>query len=211
MIKFQCSACAKRISAPDTAAGRQARCPSCKSVVQVPEAIVGEFEVVDDVEATGGFEIVEDNRPRPAQAITAKPLPKGDVPVFRASDDEDHRPVRRRSRDDDDDFDDDDDRPRHRRRRRDFGPHDGTPLGRGSYAICYNCGADAASRVGFTWWGGVFGPMILNHVSCDRCGTTYNGRSGKSNNTGIAIYVGVGFAIAGVLGVLAIVNAAMNG
>ena len=53
--------------------------------------------------------------------------------------------------------------------------------------------------------------MILNHVRCDRCGTTYNGRSGKSNNTGIAIYVGVGFAIAGVLGVLAIVNAAMNG
>jgi hypothetical protein len=42
--------------------------------------------------------------------------------------------------------------------------------------------------VGFTWWGGIIGPKLLNHVKCQRCGTGYNGKSGKSNTTGIVIY-----------------------
>jgi hypothetical protein len=32
-------------------------------------------------------------------------------------------------------------------------------------------------------------------VQCRECGTTYNGSSGKSNNTAIAIYLCVGLGI----------------
>ena len=87
-----------------------------------------------------------------------------------------------------------------KRRRR--GPKDGTPVGDYGYAICYNCGADAASKVTYTLWGGFIGPAMISHVRCGRCGTTYNGKSGKSNNTAILIYIlvslGIGLAIAAV-------------
>jgi hypothetical protein len=40
----------------------------------------------------------------------------------------------------------------------------------------------------FTWWGGVLGPKILSHVKCPGCGFGYNGKSGRENTVGIAIY-----------------------
>ena len=40
-----------------------------------------------------------------------------------------------------------------------------------------------------------FGPMIICHVRCNRCGTTYNGNSGDSNNTRIAIFYAVQIGI----------------
>ena len=40
----------------------------------------------------------------------------------------------------------------------------------------------------FTWWGGLLGPKILTHVKCSGCGHRYNGKTGKSNTTGIVIY-----------------------
>jgi hypothetical protein len=63
------------------------------------------------------------------------------------------------------------------------------------FANCPKCGTSAAERVKFTWWGGVLGPKLLNHVKCSSCGTRYNGKSGKSNGTGIAIY----FAVVGII------------
>lgn len=59
------------------------------------------------------------------------------------------------------------------------------------YAPCPKCSGTQSTEVGFTWWGGVLGPKLLNHVKCQRCGTAYNGKSGKSNTTGIAIYSAV--------------------
>jgi hypothetical protein len=81
------------------------------------------------------------------------------------------------------------------------------PPGTTQYAPCPTCGNTFASKIGFTWWGGVLGPSLLTHVKCARCGNAYNGKTGKSNTTAIAIYV----AVTGVIGlILAIVLIAMQ-
>ncbi|MCA8991425.1 MAG: hypothetical protein KDA88_05580 [Planctomycetaceae bacterium] len=67
------------------------------------------------------------------------------------------------------------------------------------YAPCPNCDCEDATRVGWTWWGGALGPALLTHVKCEECGTQYNGKTGKSNTTGIVIYT---VAIIGVVIVL---------
>ncbi len=61
---------------------------------------------------------------------------------------------------------------------------------------CPKCGSSAIKRIGFTWWGGALGPRLLNHVKCNTCGATYNGKTGESNTIGIAIYTIVVFIIA---------------
>lgn len=78
------------------------------------------------------------------------------------------------------------------------------------YAPCPNCQGTNSKQVGFTWWGGVIGPKLLNHVKCQACGTAYNGKSGKSNTNGIIIYSLVAFFI--VLGLMLVfaVMAAMR-
>jgi len=55
-------------------------------------------------------------------------------------------------------------------------------------APCPKCGGTEANKVSYTWWGGALGPAIFHHVKCARCGTTYNGKTGKSNTTAIIIY-----------------------
>jgi hypothetical protein len=93
-------------------------------------------------------------------------------------DEDDDAPRRRRPYEDDED----EDRPRRRRRSR-----------RGPYAECPNCGCPGhATRVGFTWWGGIIGPALFTHVRCRDCDTCYNGKTGNYNTTAIAIYVSVG-------------------
>ena len=57
-----------------------------------------------------------------------------------------------------------------------------------AYAPCPHCGQSNAEKLRFTWWGGVLGPKVLNHVKCHGCGKNYNGKSGKDNTTGIVIY-----------------------
>lgn len=54
---------------------------------------------------------------------------------------------------------------------------------------CPECESENATRVKFTWWGGLIGPRLFTHVKCDDCGTTFNGRTGKSNNVAIALYL----------------------
>jgi len=97
---------------------------------------------------------------------------------------------RRRPRDDEDDDEDDyedDDRPRRRRRREKAG----------QWADCPKCGCPGhATRVHWTWWGGLIGPAIINTVRCHDCATSYNGHSGKYNTAAIAIYFGVTFVMA---------------
>jgi hypothetical protein len=62
---------------------------------------------------------------------------------------------------------------------------------------CPSCHQDDEPRpVGFTWWGGLIGAKLLHHVECPRCGARFNGSTGQSNSTAIAIYMIVVGAIA---------------
>ncbi len=60
---------------------------------------------------------------------------------------------------------------------------------------CPRCGSPHVRQPGFTWWGGLIGPKILSHTICASCGLGFNGKTGKSNNTAIAIYMGVAVAL----------------
>jgi transposase-like protein len=59
------------------------------------------------------------------------------------------------------------------------------------YAPCPQCKSQEAQEITFTWWGGIVGPKMFNHVKCSKCGTTYNGKTGNSNQQAIIIYVTV--------------------
>jgi hypothetical protein len=60
-----------------------------------------------------------------------------------------------------------------------------------NYAPCPKCNTSTSERLKFTWWGGVLGPKILNHVKCNSCGFKYNGKTGGDNTAKIAIYMAV--------------------
>jgi len=55
-------------------------------------------------------------------------------------------------------------------------------------APCPNCGNTQAKKIEFTWWGGLIGPRMFNHVKCLSCGQTYNAKTGRSNFTAIILY-----------------------
>jgi transposase-like protein len=59
------------------------------------------------------------------------------------------------------------------------------------YQPCPKCTSEQAEAIGFTWWGGIVGPKMFTHVKCTQCGTNYNGKTGKSNQQAIVIYVAV--------------------
>jgi hypothetical protein len=65
---------------------------------------------------------------------------------------------------------------------------------------CPRCHVQGEPRpVGFTWWGGLIGPKMLDHVECPQCRARFNGKTGRSNTTAIAIYMSAVGAIAFVL------------
>lgn len=76
-----------------------------------------------------------------------------------------------------------------------------TPEG---WVPCPSCGGVSATMPSFTWWGGVIGAKMLTHVVCDNCRTAYNGKTGKSNTTGIVIYSVVIGVIA--IGLMTMIN-----
>jgi len=79
------------------------------------------------------------------------------------------------------------------------------------YAPCPKCGSTNATKVKFTWWGGGLGPNMFTHVKCQNCGTEYNGKTGKSNQTNILIYFLTTFAIVFcACGGFAVLSALMN-
>jgi hypothetical protein len=69
------------------------------------------------------------------------------------------------------------------------------------FAACPACGNTYAKPIGFTWWGGALGPWLFTHVRCSRCSQDYNGKTGKSNDTAIAIYIMVSLGVGLVIGV----------
>jgi hypothetical protein len=82
-----------------------------------------------------------------------------------------------------------------------YGPQGGYPPGWGAGA-CPRCNGGPLTKPSFTWWGGLLGPKLLNHTVCASCGFAFNGKTGKSNNAAIAIYMGVIFGIVIILFVL---------
>lgn len=66
------------------------------------------------------------------------------------------------------------------------------------FAACPKCGSTNAKELKFTWWGGVVGAKMLSHVKCENCGAKYNGKTGKYNTTGIAVYMLVATILAAV-------------
>jgi hypothetical protein len=68
------------------------------------------------------------------------------------------------------------------------------------YAPCPRCRQQSARPVTFTWWGGALGPKLFTHVRCDYCGEQFNGKTGGSNNTAIALYFGISTVVGLILG-----------
>ena len=64
-------------------------------------------------------------------------------------------------------------------------------------AACPKCGNNAASKVGFTWWGGALGPRLFHVVRCSSCRAQYNGRTGGKLTTVIVVYQLVAVAVLG--------------
>lgn len=50
LIEFECITCGKPVAVPETAAGRRARCPHCRSIVAIPASESADLEEDDDDE-----------------------------------------------------------------------------------------------------------------------------------------------------------------
>jgi DNA-directed RNA polymerase subunit RPC12/RpoP len=65
-IQFECSACGKKIKAPDENVGKKARCPYCKSVIIVPQGVYDAEEVTAPTAAESeGYGVQEAPAPPP--------------------------------------------------------------------------------------------------------------------------------------------------
>jgi transposase-like protein len=64
---------------------------------------------------------------------------------------------------------------------------------------CPKCGSSSVKKVQFTWWGGALGPALLTHVQCQGCGNQYNGKTGRSNASAIAVYLVVATGVVAIL------------
>ncbi|VTR91271.1 unnamed protein product [Gemmata massiliana] len=98
VIVVDCPGCPAKLSAPETAAGKQIRCPKCGAVATVPALVQAE-----EVSVVDGTLAPPPPKPRP------KPVP--------VDDDEDSERPRTRARRAEDD-DEEDERPRKKKRRR---------------------------------------------------------------------------------------------
>lgn len=81
-IKFSCPSCSKRLNAPDSAAGKTAKCPGCGKSVTVPrvEKVYDAEEIVDGLD--GAEEDWEAPDDEPDLASLSEPDP-GDDEVLR--------------------------------------------------------------------------------------------------------------------------------
>jgi len=61
---------------------------------------------------------------------------------------------------------------------------------------CPRCSQQVEPRgIAFTWWGGVLGQKLVNHVECPLCTARFNGKTGSDNKGAITIYLVVVSAI----------------
>ncbi len=68
-----------------------------------------------------------------------------------------------------------------------------------STTTCPKCGFNAASKVGFNWWGGALGPRLFHVVKCNRCAAQYNGKTGGTLTTVIIVYQLVAIVVFGTI------------
>ena len=184
MIKVRCPSCSKTLNVPDKYAGKKVKCPACQGTLTIPvvlEEVVAEEDFAEEVVP------VKPRRPAP-----------------RVADDEEdeeriaQKPARRPPPIDDEDAAD---RPRRKKRRK---------ITRGEWADCPNCGCSDATRVHWTFWGGLIGPLFINQVRCHECGTNYNGVHGDYNTTRVTIFVVVNLVLGLAVGVGVIALEVMN-
>src|SRR5439155_27210232 len=72
-ISIKCPECGRKLNAPDSAAGRRARCPQCKAVVTLPAAGTQVGDEVLDAEPVSA-------PPQAAGIGAAPPIPMADEP-----------------------------------------------------------------------------------------------------------------------------------
>ena len=80
------------------------------------------------------------------------------------------------------------------------------PLPYSSDKGCPYCGNYDATRVTFTWWGGLLGPKLLHHVKCRRCNKCFNRRTGTSNTTAIVVYIAISGVVFFVVALLLVMS-----
>lgn len=213
MVMVRCPSCQKNLNVPDKYAGKKGKCPACQGVLLIPAAsgIIPdtvpappkmrkpaapapvEEELVEEAD-----EAEEEERIAPQPVKRGKPRPAvvEEVDEAEAEDAEEEaivtKPAKKRRPVVEEE--DDDDRPRPKKRKKP----------RGEWAECPKCGAADATRVRWTFWGGMIGPMLINTVRCNDCGTQYNGNHGDYNTVRILIYVLVTLALAAAIGGVAI-------
>ena len=73
------------------------------------------------------------------------------------------------------------------------------PAGANQSAPCFRCGSTYARKVDFTWWGGLLGPKMLNHVRCVQCGQAFNAKTGRSNLAAIVLYQAIVLVVIAIL------------
>jgi ribosomal protein S27E len=174
MIQKKCPHCSRAIRVADEHAGKKIKCPGCKEVLALPAASTA----VQPAKA-----------PQQAAAVRkAPPVPKR-PPV---DDEDDDIAEITEAVEDDEDEEEEERKPRKRRKRK-----------RGDWADCPYCYAPGkAKRVSWTLWGGALGPWMFSHVRCRECGKCYNGKTGKSNDVAIAIYLGISVLLGLMLGLV---------
>lgn len=126
-ISIVCPSCSAKLNASDAAAGKKIKCPrpGCGQIVEVPEAIPSQFEVVEEAAPPKAAPkkvvkvTVEDVQPPKKKSREEDEDDEDDRPRSRRRDEDDDEDDRPRSRRRDEDDDDEDDRPRNKRRRDD--------------------------------------------------------------------------------------------
>ncbi len=180
MIRFLCPHCSYKVTAGNSLAGKPGKCPLCEKDLVIPNEPRGEPAPPPPLPKED-MSLAE-----PVDALPADDVP---TPVHPPNTDDrcTDRPGARRP-DAEDDFGD-----RSRSRAHADDDYDNRvgrrPRRSGMYADCPNCRAPGdATKVSFTWWGGMLGPAIINCVRCRQCGTQYNGAHGDYNGVRILIY-----------------------
>jgi hypothetical protein len=213
MISFKCPSCQREARASDEHAGKRAKCPKCDHIFQIPAPSAA--AKASAAPAKSSAAPPAKTKPTPASppasnkaaAAAPKPPAKKAPPPPPVEDDfeeveedeveeveeaeEVEEVTEAVAADDEDEEDYDDEEEEERPRKKAKKPKKSAKRKRrpGEYAPCPGCGSTDATRQYFTFWGSWLGPLIINHVRCNDCGTYYNGVHGDSNNTRIMIYV----------------------
>jgi predicted RNA-binding Zn-ribbon protein involved in translation (DUF1610 family) len=163
-LTVPCPGCNASLNVREEYAGKKVRCPRCHGEVVVPAA-APPLEDVPEVAPARPREVehVEEVRPAPRGAPRAV---EPETAIGEGA--PERRPLPREVSEGDD--------RRPRRRAPDYKP-------------CPRCGSGGATRVTWTPWGSFYGPAMLTHVRCPKCGYAYNGRTGRSNTVAAVFFV----------------------